>query len=449
MTNVLQVLWHGIRDALLMGWQVWWALVFGFFVSAVVQAWIPRERIQASLGSGGVRPLALATGLGAASSSCSYAAVAIAKSLFQKGASATNALAFQLASTNLVWELGFVLWVLIGWQFTLAEYLGGIVMIGLMALLLRRFISPQLEARAREHAQAADTGHQHHMAGASVPWRQRLTSASAWSDVAHNFVADWSMLYREIAAGLLISGFVAQIDQHAFNSIFLTSSPALVRAVWGAVIGPIIAMLTFVCSVGNIPLAAVLWSGGISFAGVMAFIFADLVILPIVAIYRKYYGTPFTVRIVALLLVTMVAAALIVEGLFSLIGLIPSGARPSHSDIFSSIHVDYKLVLNVIGALLFAALFAITARRGVTDPVCGMKVDRGKALRAELDGRTFYFCSDGCRAKFRSDPGRYLRSGAGRGGETTPVATVHGTPDGESQHHTISHADADVHRHDA
>jgi uncharacterized protein len=439
----MSFLWHGIRDALLMGWQVWWALAFGFFVSAVVQAWVPRERIQSSLSTGGVRPLALATGLGAASSSCSYAAVAIAKSLFQKGASATSALAFQVASTNLVWELGFVLWVLIGWQFTLAEYVGGLVMIGLMALLLRRFVSPVVEARAREHAQAADTGHQHHMASESMPWLQRLTNASSWSDVAHNFRGDWGMLYREIAAGLLISGFVAQVGQGVFHSIFLTGSPALVRAIWGAFIGPIVAVLTFVCSVGNIPLAAVLWSGGISFAGVMAFIFADLVILPIIAIYRKYYGGAFTVRIVLLLLVTMVIAALVVQGVFDLFGLVPSGARPSHSDIFSGVHVDYKLVLNVLGLALFLTLFAITSRRGVTDPVCGMKVDRGKALRFDHGGRTFYFCSEGCRAKFASDPERYLN------GSTKPAATLHKSSDGHSNHHTITLADSAVHRHDA
>ena len=442
MTGVLHVLWHGIRDALLMGWQVWWALAFGFFISALVQAWIPREKIESSLGGAGLGPLAKATGLGAASSSCSYAATAIAKSLFQKGASASAALAFQLASTNLVWELGFVLWVLIGWQFTLAEYVGGIVMIALMALLLRRFVPASLEAQAREHAQAAQTGHEHHMASQELSLRQRLTSASAWSDVAHNFRGDWQMLYREIAIGLLISGFVAQINQHAFHTIFLSGSPALVRTLWGAVIGPVIAMLTFVCSVGNVPLAAVLWSGGLSFAGVLAFIFADLVILPIVAIYRKYYGTAFAARLVGLLLVTMVAAALVVQVLFGAAGLIPSGARPSHSDIFMGIHVDYKLVLNAAGLLLFAALFGLTLRRGAVDPVCGMAVDRAQAHRLEHHGRTFYFCCAGCQETFEADPERYADAAK------SPLATVKTTHDGHAKHHTISLTDAGVHRHD-
>ncbi|MEA2294526.1 MAG: uncharacterized protein QOE86_2165, partial [Solirubrobacteraceae bacterium] len=375
----MSVIWSGLKDAFLMAWQVWWALVFGFAISAIVQAWVPRERIQNALSGSGVRPLAKATGLGAASSSCSYAAIAIAKSLFQKGASASSALAFQFASTNLVWELGLVLWVLLGWQFTLAEYLGGIVMIVLMAVMLRLFVSRQLEERAREHAQEADTGHQHHSAGEQLSWRERLTSASAWSDVAHNFRGDWQMLYKEIVIGFLLAGFVAQLGNDFFNGLFLKDSPILVQTVWGAFIGPVIAVLSFVCSVGNVPLAAVLWSGGISFAGVMAFIFADLIVLPILAIYRKYYGTRFALRITALMFVTMVVAALVIDGLFSGLGLIPHGARPTRGDIFSSIRVDYKLVLNVAGLLVFAGLFWLTARRGSTDPVCGMTVDRAKA----------------------------------------------------------------------
>src|SRR5579862_9153136 len=221
MSSVLDVLWHGLRDAFLMGWEVWWALAFGFFISAVVQAWVPRERIERAMSGTGARPVAIATGLGAASSSCSYAAVAIAKSLFQKGASAASALAFQLASTNLVWELGLVLWVLIGWQFTLGEYLGGIVMIVLMTLLLRVFVSPRLEREAREHAQEADIGHQHHTAGEHLSWRRRLTSVSAWSDVAHNFRGDWQMLYKEISIGFLLAGFIAQLGNDFFNGLFL------------------------------------------------------------------------------------------------------------------------------------------------------------------------------------------------------------------------------------
>jgi uncharacterized membrane protein YraQ (UPF0718 family) len=402
MGSVANVIWHGVRDAFLMGWEVWWALVFGFFISAVVQAWVPRRQIERAMSGDGVRPVAVATGLGAASSSCSYAAVAIAKSLFQKGASAASALAFQFASTNLVWELGLVLWILLGWQFTAAEYLGGIVMIVLMALLLRLFVSRRLEDRARAHARAADSGHQHHAAGEQMTWRERLTSVSAWSDVAHNFRGDWQMLWKEITIGFLLAGFVAQIGNGFLHAVFLKGSPAIVQTLWGAVIGPIIAVLSFVCSVGNVPLAAVLWSGGISFAGVMAFIFADLIVLPIVAIYVKYYGRAFALRITALMFLTMVVAALVIDALFGGLGLIPSGARPTRTDIFSSITVNYKLFLNLVGLVVFAVMFWLTARRGATDPVCGMKVDRAKAVTEQADGRTLYFCSEDCREAFEA-----------------------------------------------
>jgi uncharacterized membrane protein YraQ (UPF0718 family)/YHS domain-containing protein len=406
MADVISKIGDGLWNAFLMAWEVWWALVLGFAISAVVQAWVPRQRIENALSGEGLKPVAKATGLGAASSSCSYAAIAIAKSLFQKGASAASALAFQFASTNLVWELGLVLWVLIGWQFTLAEYLGGVVMIALMWLMLRLFVSHQLEKDAREHALHADAGHVHHAAGSDLPWRERLTSTEAWSDVAHNFRGDWTMLYQEITIGFLLAGFIALLGDDFFNALFLTDAPEVVQVIWGAIIGPVIAVLSFVCSVGNVPLAAVLWSGGISFSGVMAFIFADLIVLPIIFAYRKYYGTSFALRITALMYVTMVIAALIIEVMFSALGLIPE-TRPSTSDVFGSIEVDYKLALNVVATVVFAGLMLLTVRRGATDPVCGMSVDQRKARTLEYEGRTYYFCSDHCKATFEADPERY------------------------------------------
>jgi uncharacterized membrane protein YraQ (UPF0718 family) len=364
MSDILSTIGEGLEQSFLMAYEVWWALVLGFGISAIVQAWVPRERIESALSGSGPRPVTKATALGAASSSCSYAAIAIAKSLFQKGASASTALAFQFASTNLVWELGLVLWVLLGWQFTLAEYVGGIVMIVLMAVLLRAFVSPKLEEAARRHAQEADTGHQHHMAGERMSWRERLTSASAWSDVAHNFRGDWRMLWKEITAGFLLAGFIGLLGEDFFNVLFIKDAPPVVVAIENVIVGPLIAVLSFVCSIGNVPLAAVLWSGGISFAGVMAFIFADLIVLPIVLAYRKYYGTAFALRITALMFVTMVVAALVVDGIFSAANLIPTGPRPSRADIFGSVELDYKLVLNIIGSVVFAALFYLTTRRG-------------------------------------------------------------------------------------
>jgi uncharacterized membrane protein YraQ (UPF0718 family)/YHS domain-containing protein len=394
----------GLVNAAKMAYEVWWALVFGFAISAVVQAWVPRHRIESALSGSGVAPVARATALGAASSSCSYAAVAIAKSLFQKGASAASALSFQFASTNLVWELGLVLWILLGWRFTLAEFVGGIVLILLMALLLRVFVPRRLEEEARAHAEAADSGHVHPTSESSLPWRRRLASAEAWSDVAHNFRGDWQMLWKEIGIGFLLAGYIGLVPNTVFEKLFVTNAPTGVQLLENVVVGPLIAVLSFVCSVGNIPLAAVLWSGGISFAGVVAFIFADLIVLPIVAIYRKYYGRAFALRIVALMFVTMALAALVVDGLFGAAGLVPS-SRPERGDVFMAIGLDYKLVLNVLGAAVFGALVALTVRRGATDPVCGMTVDRGRALRAERDGTTHYFCGEGCRRAFLTGEG--------------------------------------------
>jgi hypothetical protein len=419
MAGFLDLLWHGVRDALLMAWEVWWALVLGFAISAIVQAWVPRERIQRTLGGEGAGAAGRATVLGAASSSCSYAAVAIARSLFAKGASAASALAFQFASTNLVWELGLVLWILLGWQFTVAEYVGGIVMIVLMALALRLFVSRPLEARAREHAVHADPGHEHHSAGSELDWRRRLTSREAWSDVAHNFRNDWQMVWREICIGFLLAGFIAQVPNSVFRGLFLQNAPAPIPAIENAVVGPVIAVLSFVCSIGNVPLAAVLWSGGIGFAGVLSFLFADLIVLPIVAIYRKYYGTAFALRITALMFLTMVVAALLVDGAFALVGLTPDGPRPDRADIFGSVQVNYKLVLNVIALVVFAALLWLTQRRGVTDPVCGMRVDRDKAITRASASGTVYFCSEGCAEKWDRD--HVAADSASAGTASTPT----------------------------
>jgi uncharacterized membrane protein YraQ (UPF0718 family)/YHS domain-containing protein len=401
--DVLETIWQGLENALLMAWAVWWALVLGFAISGAVQAWVPRARIEHALAGSGVGPISRATGLGAASSSCSYAAIAIAKTLFAKGASSATSLAFQFASTNLVWELGLVLWVLIGWQFALAEYLGGIVMIVLMSLALRTFVSPRLERSARRHAERAATPHQHHAAGSEgLSWRARLTSVEAWSDVAHNFRGDWKMLYKEITAGFLLAGFIGLLGNDFFNRLFISEAAGPLRTLENVLVGPIIAVLSFVCSIGNVPLAAVLWSGGISFGGVIAFLFADLIVLPIVVAYRKFYGTSYALRITALMFVTIVLAALIIAAIFGALGLVPTGPRPTRADIFTGVHLDYKLFLNALALAIFVALMALTVRRGVSDPVCGMKVDRAKAISRELAGETRYFCSEHCLHAFEA-----------------------------------------------
>jgi uncharacterized membrane protein YraQ (UPF0718 family)/YHS domain-containing protein len=398
---VVDGLWNAFR----MAWEVWWALALGFLLSAMVQAWAPRSRLQRALGGAGVREIALATGLGAASSSCSYAAVAIAKSLFQKGASFASAMTFQFASTNLVFELGIVMWVFLGWKFTLAEFVGGFVLIALMWLGLRLFVSRRLEEEARAHALAAQTGHEHHSAESG----RDLLSLAAWSDVAHNFRGDLKMLWKELVGGFLIAGYVSLLPMGFFNGLFITDRGGVLQLLENVVVGPIVAALAFVCSVGNIPLAAVLWAGGISFSGVIAFVYADLIVVPIVLIYRKYYGRRVTARLVAIMFATMVGAALIVDGIFSALDLVPT-QRPSIESIAErDIAWNYTTFLNIVFFAVAAALFGLTLRRGAQDPVCGMTVDRAKTpYRSEHAGKTDYFCGARCKERFDEDPERYV-----------------------------------------
>jgi uncharacterized membrane protein YraQ (UPF0718 family)/YHS domain-containing protein len=408
--DALELIGRGFWMAFQMAWEVWWALVLGFLLSGVVQAWVPRARMERTLGGRGARTLALATGLGAASSSCSYAAVAIAKSMFQKGASLAAAMAFQFASTNLVFEIGIVLWIFLGWEFTAAEFLGGLILIVLMWIGVRYLVSRRMEEEARAHAIAAETGHQHHMAGSEgLSWRERLTSVSAWSDVAHNFRGDWEMLWKEIVGGFVIAGFVALLPNGFFNALFLTGAPSGVQLVENVLLGPIVAFLTFVCSVGNIPLAAVLWAGGISFSGVIAFIYADLIIIPLILIYLRYYGRAVTVRMVAIMFAAMAVAALAVDALFTGLGIVPS-TRPSIDSITGrGIEWNYTTFLNIVFFIIAGALVALTVRRGARDPVCGMTVDRSKTPhRSEFKGQTVYFCSAGCKASFDEAPERYV-----------------------------------------
>jgi uncharacterized protein len=407
--DVLSWIGDGLWNAFRMAWEVGWALILGFALSGIVQAWIPRSRMERALGARDLRSMSLATGLGAASSSCSYAAVAIAKSMFQKGASLVTALAFQFASTNLVFELGIVIWIFLGWEFTLAEFLGGLLLIAFMWAGIRFFVTRRLEEEAREHAQAAETGHVHPSAGSEgLSWRQRLTSVDAWSDVAHNFRSDWEMLWKEISAGFLIAGFVALLPMTFFNDLFLTDAPAWVRIPENVIVGPLVAILSFVCSIGNVPLAAVLWAGGISFSGVIAFIYADLLVVPILLIYRKYYGTRLAALFSSIMFGAIVLAALAVSAVFGLAGLIPETRPDVESITERELGWNYTTFLNIVFLGIAAVLIGLTMRRGTRDPVCGMNVTRSSAFRSEWEGTTYYFCGPGCKARFDADPARHL-----------------------------------------
>jgi uncharacterized membrane protein YraQ (UPF0718 family)/YHS domain-containing protein len=380
----------GIVNAARMAEEIWWALVLGFFLSAVVQAYAPKERVERALGGRGPREVSLATVLGAASSSCSYAAIAIAKSLFAKGASLASAMAFQFASTNLVFELGIVLWLFLGWRFTLAEFAGGLILIVLLWAALTLLVSREREQEVRAHAERAEAGHIHPTA----------------PDVALNFRGDWQMLWKEIGGGLLIAGYVSLLPRGFFNALFVTHAWTPLRIAENVVVGPVVAALAFVCSIGNIPLAAVLWASGISFSGVIAFVFADLIIVPIISAYRKYYGARFAAQLTALLFGAMVLAALAIDGVFSLAGFVPKH-RPSVASIAERpVTWNYTAFLDIAGAVLFVALIAATMRRGTTDPVCGMTVGRDGPT-STYAGRTFTFCGNHCKHTFDKTPEAY------------------------------------------
>ena len=364
---------HAIIDALRfafgMTWEILWALILGFALSGVVQAVVSKQQMRRLLPDDSPRTLAVAAGLGAASSSCSYAAVALARSLFRKGADFTAAMAFQFASTNLVVELGIILAVLVGWQFTAGEFVGGPIMIVLMGLLFRRFLKPAMVEEAREQADRGMLGRMegHAEMDMSVTGDgsifQRLRSPEGFTAVSNHFVMDWAAVWMDIFGGLLIAGALAAWVPNSFwQGLFLQHHGAL-STIWGALIGPFVAIISFVCSIGNVPLAAVLWNGGISFGGVLAFIFADLIILPILNIYRKYYGR----RIAAFLLVTfyatMAAAGLIVDLIFKAIGLEPTGAR--HAKVTDAgVTLNYTTVLNIIFLLLAGVLVERYFRKG-------------------------------------------------------------------------------------
>jgi uncharacterized membrane protein YraQ (UPF0718 family) len=366
--RLLDALGHALSVAGSMTWEITWSLILGFALSGVVQAVIRRETITRRLGNDRPATLALATGLGAASSSCSYAAVALARALFRKGANFTAAMVFEIASTNLVIELGIILALLISWQFTAAEFVGGPIMIVLLAVAFRLFVRGRLIEAARRQADRGLAGSMEGHAAMDMSvrsggslWR-RLASREGFTSVSHIFVMEWAAVIRDVVVGLLIAGAVgAWVPDSFWQHLFLTGHPLAARF-WGPIIGPVISLLSFVCSIGNVPLAGVLWNGGISFGGVVAFIFADLIIIPILVIYRKYYGTRMMLVLLGIFYATMVIAGYIVEFLFGGLGLIPAERAARVTD--QGIQWNYTTVLNIIFLLLAAALLVRFFRSG-------------------------------------------------------------------------------------
>jgi uncharacterized membrane protein YraQ (UPF0718 family) len=352
---------HALKMSFAMGWEILWPLILGFTLSGAIQAVVSHKQMSRLMPDDKPKTLALASGLGAASSSCSYAAVALARSIFRKGGDFTAAMAFEIASTNLVVELGIIMVVLLGWQFTAAEFAGGPLMILLLAILFRLFLTPKLINAARIQAEKGLSGRMEgHAAmdnmavkGNGTIW-QKLRSPEGQTATSHFFIMDWASVWTDIVIGLLVAGAIAAwVPKAFFQHLFFTGHP-LAAALWGPLIGPFIAVLSFVCSVGNVPLAAVLWNGGISFGGVVAFIFADLIVFPILRIYKKYYGMKMALFLSGAFYLAMASAGYLVEAIFALLHLTPHIRNAKVLE--ASVTFNYTTVLNIVFLVIAGAL---------------------------------------------------------------------------------------------
>ncbi|BEP12034.1 permease [Acidothermaceae bacterium B102] len=399
----------GVGNSLAEGWwmffDTFWALVLGFTLSGAVQAFVSRAAMQRSLGDHLPRTVAKASFFGTVSSSCSYAASALAKTLFARGADFTAAQAFMFASTNLVIELGIVLWLLIGWQFAAAEFVGGAIMIVLLTLVLPRVVSDAEISAARVRVAAVGGGpHEGHGAAPQTK--------AGWHDAAAYTISDLTMIRRELVIGFVVAGFAAiEVPTSWWRTVFLTGH-GFWSSLENVVVGPFVAVISFVCSVGNVPLAAALWQGGISFGGAISFVFADLITLPLLVIYRKYYGTPLTLKLLAVFWATMSAAGLATEYLFRATSLLPSRSATGIS--ITHLGWNYTTVLDVVAAVGFAVVYWLyrtrpTSERYAKDPVCGMQVEIAHAPASAVSGgETVYFCSDHCAHRFGQGQGGAL-----------------------------------------
>jgi uncharacterized protein len=410
---------RSLREGVFMFWETLWPLVLGFGLSGAVQAFVSHESLRKKMGNHRPAAVIRATGLGAVSSSCSYAATAMSKSLFVKGADFVATLVFMFASTNLVVELGIVLIVLMGWQFAASEFVGGLIMIGLLASLGGLWLRGRLVAGARARLQDDASGHHHDGPPENTrlqqqPWASKLRSAGGWADSATYTMADLTMIRRELVVGYVVAGFLATVvPVHLWNAVFLRGH-GFWTSLENVIVGPLIALLSCVCSVGNVPLAAALWHGGISFGGVISFIFADLIALPILLIYRRYYGTGLTLRLLAFFWLIMATAGILTEGIFRTAGLVPK-TRPHHI-VPEHFSWDYTTYLNIAFVLLFGLLYWAYRNRErlgggggyALDPVCGMQVEMATApARVTHTGHDYHFCSDRCADRFVADTERY------------------------------------------
>jgi uncharacterized membrane protein YraQ (UPF0718 family) len=365
--NLLDPIVRALSISFAMTWEILWALILGFTLSAVVEAVVSKAQMSRLLPDDSPRSLTLAALLGAASSSCSYAAVALARSLFLKGANFTAAMTFEIASTNLVIELGIILVILMGWQFAAAEFVGGPIMIAILALLFRMLLKDHQVAEARAQAEKGLRGYMEGHAAMDMSvakgtiW-QKIFSAKGFTAISHLFVMDWASVIRDVVLGLLIAGALAAWVPASFWKVFFISDQPQVALLWGPLVGPVVSVVSFVCSIGNVPLAAVLWNNGISFGGVISFIFADLIILPILSIKRRYYGSRMMVFLFVAFYAAMALAGLIVELLFGALGLIPHERNALVTE--PSLSLNYTTVLNVLFLALAGVLLVRAWRTG-------------------------------------------------------------------------------------
>ncbi|MCU1363448.1 MAG: hypothetical protein JWM55_1276 [Acidimicrobiaceae bacterium] len=397
---VLHWLALGCKEALAMVWMTWWPLVLGFTLSGLIQSLLPRDSLRASLGATTPSSVARASLLGVVSSSCSYAASAVSRALFARGSSWSNALIFMVASTNLVIELGVVLYLLLGWRFVLAQLAGGLIMVVLLALTTKVMFNSLRQARLRTRVLADAPPRENPSAST---WRQRLDRDHVGSAARYS-IGDLTMLRKELLAGFLVAGFLAvHVPASWWHSLFWSGHGGA-TVVENVAVAPLLAVVSFVCSVGNIPLAAALWAHGVAFGGVIAFIFADLITLPLLAIYRRYYGTSSTWRLFVLLWFTMASAGLLIDGLFRAVGLAPASHHVRVLD--GQFPLGSTLVLNALATVVLLALWWLARRPSASslvaiDPVCAMAVETTSATAtSQRDGVTYYFCSPGCQGRF-------------------------------------------------
>jgi YHS domain-containing protein/uncharacterized membrane protein YraQ (UPF0718 family) len=405
---MLHWLGTGFKEALAMVWMTWWPLVLGFTLSGMVQSFLPRDGLRSRLGATSPATVAESSLLGVISSSCSYAASAMARALFARGASWTNSIVFMIASTNLVIELGVVLYLLLGWQFVAGQLFGGVVMIAGLALLTHLVFSERSQATLRERVLVDSPPP---IRPSSEGWRERFRSRENYRLAARYTMGDLTMLRKELLAGFLIAGFVStHVPATWWSNVFLSGHGGW-TVVENAVLAPLLAVISFVCSVGNIPLAAALWANGVALGGVISFIFADLVTLPLLLIYRRFYGTKPALRLFALLWLVMSTGGLVVDRLFNLAHLIPAS---HHTSVMSGrFEMGWTLALNIVAAIVLITLWLLARGGGsrtlsATDPICGMTVDiAAPAAMRQRDGVDYYFCSSRCAERFdrQSVPG--------------------------------------------